>query len=122
MRRFCAALGCCAGPIPGHKSGDASPHSKAPSAHSVNSTYFLDAGTFLPVKIMAKVSMMGQEVEGETYSGNYKKVDGILFAHSMEAYVNGQTLRMDYDKIEVNVPMDDSLFRLPGTETPVIKK
>ncbi len=88
----------------------------------MNSTYFLDAGTFLPAKIIAKVSMMGQEVEGETYPGNYKKVDGILFAHSMEAYVNGQTMRMNYDKIEVNVPLDDSIFKLPGTETPAIKK
>jgi hypothetical protein len=40
----------------------------------------------------------------------------------MEAYVNGQTLQMNYDKIAVNVPMDESLFRLPGTETPAIKK
>jgi hypothetical protein len=89
---------------------------------AVSSTYFLDAGTFLPVKIIARVSMMEQEVEGETYPGDYKKVEGILFAHSMEAHVNGQTLRLNYDKIEVNVPMDDSLFRLPGTETPGIKK
>jgi hypothetical protein len=88
----------------------------------MNSIYFLDAGTFLPVKIIAKVSMMGQEVEGETYPGNYKKVDGTLLAHSMEAYVNGQTMRMDCDKIEINVPMDNSIFKMPGTETPVIKK
>jgi len=36
--------------------------------------------------------------------------------------VNGQTVRMNYDKIEVNVPLDDSFFKLPGTETPAIKK
>jgi len=33
-----------------------------------------------------------------------------------------QTLRVTYDKIEINVPMEDSLFKLPGTETSPIKK
>ena len=88
----------------------------------VSSIYFIDAGTFLPVKIIAKVSVMGQWMEGETYPGSYKKVDGILFAYSREAYVNGQTRRMDYDRIEINVPMDNSIFKMPGTETPMIKK
>jgi outer membrane lipoprotein-sorting protein len=86
------------------------------------STYFLDATTFLPVKIIAKMPIMGQEMIGETYPKNYQKVGGILFAHTLEMNVNGQTLRVTYDKVEVNAPMEDSIFKMPVKEAPPVKK
>jgi outer membrane lipoprotein-sorting protein len=88
----------------------------------VDSVYYIDAQSFLPVKITSKISMMGQEVEGDTFPSNYKKVDGILFAHSTEVRASGQIIQANYDKIEVNVPMDDSIFKMPVKETPPVKK
>jgi hypothetical protein len=44
-----------------------------------------------------------------------KKADALT--HSLETCVNGKTLRVICDKIEINVPMEDSFFKLPGRET-----
>jgi hypothetical protein len=86
-------------------------------------TYFLDAGTFLPIKVVSKISTMGQEMEVETYPSNYKKVGGILFAHSMEGKVGSRSMsQMSYEKIELNEPMEDSFFKMPAAEKPAEKK
>ena len=78
-------------------------------------TYFLDAGTFLPVKQISKITQMGQEIEVEGYPSNYKMVDGIMFSFSADQRVGGRSLgQMTVEKIEVNVPADDSVFRMPA--------
>lgn len=82
-------------------------------------TYFLDAGTFLPVKQISKVTQMGQELEVEGYPGNYKKVEGIMFAFSMNQKVGGRSVgQMTIDKIELNEPIDDSIFKMPAAAKP----
>jgi outer membrane lipoprotein-sorting protein len=86
------------------------------------STYYLDAGTFLPVKMIANTLMLGQEMESESYPGNYRKVGGLMFAHSVEMNVSGSTIHVTYEKIEVDVPMADSIFKMPGPAAPAIKK
>jgi outer membrane lipoprotein-sorting protein len=86
-------------------------------------TYFLDAGTFLPIKAITKVSQMGQEMEVEGFPSNYRKVGGIMFAHSMDGKVGGQSMmQMNFEKIEINVPIDDSIFKMPAAEKPAEKK
>ncbi|MBZ5498993.1 MAG: hypothetical protein LAP85_21555 [Acidobacteriia bacterium] len=65
----------------------------------ITSTYFVDATTFLPVKITSRMGIRGQDVESEGYPSDYKKIGDILFAHSLETIVSGQTVRMTYDKI-----------------------
>jgi hypothetical protein len=86
-------------------------------------TEFLDAQTFLPIKSIAKVSQMGQEMEMEGYSSNYKKVGGIMFAHSVDEKSGGRSvIQISVEKIEINEPMDDSLFKTPAAEKPVEKK
>jgi outer membrane lipoprotein-sorting protein len=86
-------------------------------------TYLVDAGTFLPIKFIAKVSQMGQEMEIESYPSNYKKVGGVMFAFALDGKVGGRSMmQMSYEKIEINEPMDDSLFKMPAAEKPVEKK
>ena len=87
------------------------------------STYFVDATSFLPVKIISTMAMMGEDVTSERYPSHYKKVGDILIAHFLESISGGQTMSTIYDKIEINVPMEDSIFKMPGTEAdPSIKK
>ena len=88
----------------------------------VTMTYFLDAGSFLPVRIVTRTFTNGQELESESYPGNYKRVGGILFAHSMEMRASGLTMQGAFDLIEVNVPLDDSLFKMPVSGSSAIKK
>jgi outer membrane lipoprotein-sorting protein len=85
--------------------------------------YFIDAGTFLPIKVVTKMSQLGQEIEAEGYPSNYKKVGGVLFAFTTDAKVGGRSVsQMIFEKIEVNEPMDDSLFKMPAVGKLVEKK
>jgi outer membrane lipoprotein-sorting protein len=86
-------------------------------------TYFLDAAKFLPIKSIARVSTMGQEMEVENYPSDYKKVGGVLFAHTVEGRVGGKPImQVRYEKIEINEAIDDSLFKMPVAEKPAEKK
>jgi outer membrane lipoprotein-sorting protein len=76
---------------------------------------YLDAKTYLEVRTTAKVSQMGQEMEVDTFPGNYKPEAGVLMAHSMDSKVNGTSMmKMSMDKVEVNVPMDKATFQMPA--------
>ncbi|HEY3741330.1 MAG TPA: hypothetical protein VGL53_15875 [Bryobacteraceae bacterium] len=75
---------------------------------------YLDAHSFLPVKEVAHVKQMGQEFDAETKPSNYKKVNGVMIPFSSEMKVNQQVgMEMQFDKVEMNVPVDDSLFAFP---------
>jgi hypothetical protein len=90
--------------------------------NGMTATHFLDAETFLPIKSINKVSQMGQEMEVEAYPGNYKKIGGILFPHSIEQKIGGRTFgQMIVEKIEINEPMDDTIFKMPAVEKPADK-
>jgi len=75
---------------------------------------FLDAQTFLPMRSSGKRKQMGQEAEFESNPGNYKPVNGVMMPYSLSQKVNGNAmLDLTIDKIEVNTPIDDSVFALP---------
>lgn len=86
------------------------------------STYFLDAATFFPIKTVAKVTQMGREVEVEGYPGNFKEVGGLTLAHTLEQKVGGSSVaRLQVEKIEINPPIDDAIFKMPTAEKPAEK-
>jgi outer membrane lipoprotein-sorting protein len=90
---------------------------------AASTTYFLDAATFLPVKTLSKVDQTGPEIEIEAYPSDYKRVDGILFAYTIEQKVKGNSLgQIIYEQIEINGPMEESLFKMPGADQPEVKK
>lgn len=75
---------------------------------------FLDAQTFLPIRSSGKRKQMGQEIEYESTPGNYKAVNGVMMPYSLSQKMNGKAaLDLTLDKIEVNTPMDDSIFQMP---------
>ncbi len=75
--------------------------------------FFVDTEDFVPIKIEKKRMIRGAERESETSLGDYKEVAGVYFPHSFEMGQKGSPNRQKvvYDKIEANVPLDDSLFR-----------
>jgi outer membrane lipoprotein-sorting protein len=76
---------------------------------------WLDAATFLPIRSSAKVSQMGQQIEVDSYPTNYKKVGGVVMAHSSEQKVGGRAMmQMIFEKVEVNPPIDDGIFKMPA--------
>jgi outer membrane lipoprotein-sorting protein len=78
-------------------------------------TIYLDASTFLELKVVGKRKQQGTEVEVESYPSNYKPVNGVLYPFSLEAKANGQTqFQLALDKIEVNKPVEDTVFKMPA--------
>jgi hypothetical protein len=75
---------------------------------------YLDAQNYLELKESEKRKEDGKSTEDEISYSGYKAVAGVMFAHSIETRVNGEIDdQITIDKIEVNVPVDDSIFKLP---------
>lgn len=77
-------------------------------------TIYLDASTFLQVKQVSRRNIMGQDTDIETILSDYKEVGGIQYAHSIEQIASGNPVfAMKITKIEVDVPVEDSIFAMP---------
>lgn len=76
---------------------------------------FIDADSFLEIKMQSKRKIQGQEVEGETNLGNYQEFGGMLFPMSMEMKAKGapggQTITID--KVELNPTLAGDFFTMP---------
>lgn len=76
---------------------------------------YLDAENYLELKVNLKRKTPGGEIEVDQYVGNYKPVNGVMFAFSLETKVKGQTAsQITFDKVEIDVPIDDSVFKMPA--------
>lgn len=79
-------------------------------------TIYLDADSFLEIKEEVKRNVRGTEQEIESVLGDYKEVNGMMFPFAMENGIKGsqQKERLTIAKIELNVPVDDSIFKMPA--------
>lgn len=76
---------------------------------------YIDADNYLELKVTLKRKTSGGELEIDQYVGNYKPVNGLMFPFSIETKVKGQTVnQIVIDKVELDVPVDDSLFKMPA--------
>jgi hypothetical protein len=77
--------------------------------------YYMDTDYYVPIKIDTRRMIRGAEREYETVLGNYKEVAGWYLPHSVETNVKGSQdkQKTTYEKIEANVPIEDSRFRPP---------
>jgi outer membrane lipoprotein-sorting protein len=76
---------------------------------------YLDADSYLEVRVEEKSTVRGTDVESETTIGDYKEVGGLMFPFAVESGQKGspQKMKMTVDKIELNVPIDDAPFKMP---------
>ncbi|MFZ5517121.1 MAG: LolA family protein [Candidatus Zhuqueibacterota bacterium] len=78
----------------------------------------IDAEHFLEIKTIAKIDRQGTQIEAETSISDYKEVNGLMVGTAMETKVSGQTVsQITIDTIEMNVEVDDSLFKMPVKES-----
>jgi len=77
---------------------------------------YLDADSFLQIKEETKRTVRGSEQVVESAIGDYKEVDGIVFPFAIESGVKGspEKEKLTITKIELNVPADDSIFKMPA--------
>lgn len=74
---------------------------------------YIDKSSFLQVKQDAIVSQAGVDMTVETYMTDYTDFGGLFFPKTITSYANGAELMvMMIEKVEIDKPMDDSLFTL----------
>ena len=78
-------------------------------------TFYFDADSYLMIKQESKTMVRGTEQLSDTIAGDYKDVNGLIMAHSIDSGQAGQPTRqkITVDKIEINVPIDDARFKMP---------
>jgi outer membrane lipoprotein-sorting protein len=76
---------------------------------------YLDAVTGLERKMTTEAEQGGQRVSIETVMSNYKAVSGMQVPFLVQSFANGQlAAEITVDSVELDTPMDDSLFTMPG--------
>jgi hypothetical protein len=83
-------------------------------------TMHLDARTHLVVEALDRRRLEGQEVEFVTDVGDYRSVGGLAFPHRIEVGPRGsaERQRLVVRTVEVNPPLDDARFAMPGGPAP----
>ncbi len=76
--------------------------------------YYLDAETGLEMKISTNAGQGGGPAVIVTEMSDYRDVDGRLVPFNTKQLVNGKVMAsMAMEKVEFNVPVDESVFRMP---------
>lgn len=77
--------------------------------------YFLDTQTGLEAKVSTDVSQGGSFAKVETELSDYRNVEERMVPFKNRQFVNGQLVaEMTIEHVEFNVPMADTLFKMPG--------
>ena len=81
--------------------------------------YFLDADSFLEIKMENQSNIRGAVQFTENFYGDYEQVDGLFVPFAFENGEKGNPVRTKYtvEKVEVNVPLDDALFAMPAAKS-----
>src|SRR5579864_2599616 len=86
--------------------------------------YYLDPDTYLEIRTERQQFIRGSVRETVTDLGSYKPVGGVYYPFSLEAGPKADPnarAKITVDKIEVNVPIDASEFKMPGPPSPPSK-
>lgn len=79
--------------------------------------YLLDPDTFLEIRIERQTFIRGSVRESVQELGSYKLVDGVYFPFSVDSGPKSnpnQRARVTFDKIEANVDIADTAFKMPA--------
>ena len=77
---------------------------------------YLDPEHFLEIRVVTQRTRHGAYEEVETDLGDYEKAGGVFVPTSIEVGGKGapDKQRIIIDKVEANVPLDDTIFHFPG--------
>jgi len=76
-------------------------------------TLYIDAGTYLITKSLGTISSQMGEVEFEQHASDYKKVNGLMIAHTLTTYINGEESRIiTISEVKNNTGLEASLFKM----------
>ena len=77
--------------------------------------YYLDADSFLELKVEIQTTIRGALQENELYYGDYEQVNGIYYPFAVEQAQKGSSSRVQIsvEKIEQNISLEDAHFSMP---------
>jgi outer membrane lipoprotein-sorting protein len=74
---------------------------------------FIDKGTYQIVKTSTTVQQMGQTMSVDSYMTDYFETQGVIMPRKTTAMASGvEAGGITIDKVEVNIPIEDSVFKL----------
>ena len=79
-----------------------------------STTFYIDPKTYLVYKskTMTTDPQMGFQVEQESIMGDYREIDGVIIAHSIIIYQDGEEFgSMLVEEVQFNSGLEDSLFK-----------
>jgi outer membrane lipoprotein-sorting protein len=78
-------------------------------------TMYLDAESGIELRTSMQMEQGGQTFTVDTELADYRPVDGVMVPHSVRNLMNGQPmLTMSVEKVEFNLPVEDTLFKMPA--------
>ncbi len=77
--------------------------------------YYIDTDSFLELKVETERNIRGAMHYAEILYGDYEQVDGVYYPFAIESWNKGDSdhVKLTLQKVEVNVPISDSLFVMP---------
>jgi outer membrane lipoprotein-sorting protein len=76
-------------------------------------TQYVDTETYLIYKtVYTSINAKGVAEKEETFMSDYKKVDGVVVAHSLTGLKGGESMKITFTKISFNTGLEDSLFQM----------
>jgi hypothetical protein len=73
---------------------------------------FIDKSSYLMVKATVNANSNGVDVVADVIYSDFKDNNGVFLPMKQSTTANGMDFIMIYDKVEVNIPMEDSIFKL----------
>lgn len=73
---------------------------------------FIDKDSYLLAKTSATVTTQGMTMTVDSYPSDYKEFSGLILPMKTTTSAQGMDIVTVFDKVEVNVPMEDSIFTI----------
>lgn len=74
---------------------------------------YIDKSSYMLVKTSGTVEQMGTPMNVDTFMTDYVEVNGVVLPKKTSAMSNGmEAAVITFDKIEVNIPLEDSFFKM----------
>jgi hypothetical protein len=92
-------------------------HLKLDTNENIILDIYFDAEYFLSLKVRTASTEEGSEFEQDTFFSDYKDIDGMLVAHSIENQMGGQTVsEILIETVAFGVEVDPTGFTMPEVE------
>ncbi len=75
---------------------------------------YVDPESGLEIKSTAVIKREGVETSVDTFFGDYKEVNGLIFPFSVEQRVKDHSTQFMVEKVEVDANLDDTIFQMPA--------